>query len=148
MVSSLPLIEIALDRNPILQRKNVRSQVEKAAQQTSCGAVGCVRLQLNLLFLAVAYLLPLGKRESSAKFDSTPIQPYSSENGQLAPLLVIECRGLEFIGFDPRGIWECKGSTGTVFPDIDLGEDGWNDYDEKAALPVGITEFKSQWSRV
>ncbi|KAG5727876.1 UPF0587 protein [Termitomyces sp. T112] len=87
------------------------------------------------------------KRESSAKFDSTPIQPYSSENGQLAPLLVIECRGLEFIGFDPRGIWECKGSSGAVFADVDLGEGDWNDYDEKAALPVGITEFKSEWSR-
>ena len=44
----------------------------------------------------------LGKRESSAKFESTAITPYTSENAQFEPLLVIECRGLEFIGFDPR----------------------------------------------
>ena len=46
--------------------------------------------------------LYLGKRESSAKFESTAITPYKSENAQFEPLLVIECRGLEFIGFDPR----------------------------------------------
>ncbi len=45
----------------------------------------------------------LGKRESSAKFDnSSKIQPYNDENAQLKPLLIVECRGLEFIGFDPR----------------------------------------------
>ena len=43
-----------------------------------------------------------GKRESSAKFESTAITPYTSQNAQFEPLLVIECRGLEFIGFDPR----------------------------------------------
>jgi hypothetical protein len=61
-------------------------------------------------------------------------------------------------------MWKCKGMKGTVFPDVDLGEPEWTDYDEKvsaqyifqlpgfhillqAALPVGISEFKSQWTR-
>ncbi len=43
----------------------------------------------------------VGKRESSAKFDPSPPTPYSAENAQFAPLLKIECRGLEFVGFDP-----------------------------------------------
>ena len=47
-------------------------------------------------------ILYLGKRESSAKFESTAIMPYDSENAQFKPLVVIECRGLEFTGFDPR----------------------------------------------
>ena len=47
-------------------------------------------------------LFYIGKRESSAKFESTAITPYASENAQFEPLLVIECRGLEFIDFDPR----------------------------------------------
>ena len=44
------------------------------------------------------------KRESSAKFDDKrPTVPYTAEaNGQFAPFLTIECRGLEFIDFDPR----------------------------------------------
>ncbi|CAA7258647.1 unnamed protein product [Cyclocybe aegerita] len=89
----------------------------------------------------------LCKRESSAKFESTPITPYKAENGQFGPLLVIECRGLEFIGFDPRGTWKCVGTTGTVFPEADLVDGEWNDYDEKAGLPVGISEFGSRWDR-
>ncbi|KAJ6575020.1 hypothetical protein B0H19DRAFT_1126819 [Mycena capillaripes] len=88
------------------------------------------------------------KRESSAKFEeSSPIKPYSVENANWGPLLVIECRGLEFIDFEPRGMWKCKGMKGTVFSEVDLSEPEWTDYDEKAALPVGVSEFGSQWTR-
>lgn len=87
------------------------------------------------------------KRESSAKFDASKSTPYKAENGQYGPLLTIECRGLEFIGFDPRGIWKCVGTTGTVFNDVNLEEDEWTDYDEKAAQPVGISGFDAQFSR-
>ena len=46
------------------------------------------------------------KRESSAKFeDKSPTVPYTAEaNGQFAPFLTIECRGLEFVGFDPTRV--------------------------------------------
>ena len=46
----------------------------------------------------------LCKRESSAKFEtSSPPQPYPADaNGQFSPLIIIDCRGLEFISFDPR----------------------------------------------
>lgn len=49
------------------------------------------------------------KRESSAKFDKfdskSTIKPYdisSSEKQEFSPIVVIECRGLEFTDFDPR----------------------------------------------
>jgi hypothetical protein len=44
------------------------------------------------------------KRESSAKFDTAyRTQPYSADsNGQFAPFVVLDCRGLEFIGFEAR----------------------------------------------
>jgi len=89
----------------------------------------------------------LCKRESSAKFESSSMKPYNSENAQFQPLLVIECRGLEFTDFDPRGIWKCEGINGALFPEVDLTEKEWNDYDEKAALPTGISDFGSRWSR-
>ncbi|KAF8168201.1 hypothetical protein B0H34DRAFT_50816 [Crassisporium funariophilum] len=89
----------------------------------------------------------LCKRESSAKFEGTPITPYNPENAEFAPLLVLECRGLEFIGFDPRGIWKCVGTKGTVFSEAELVDGEWNDYDEKAAQPVGISDFDSRWDR-
>ncbi|KII93877.1 hypothetical protein PLICRDRAFT_36098 [Plicaturopsis crispa FD-325 SS-3] len=89
------------------------------------------------------------KRESSAKFETaSPPQPYAAENGQYGPLVTIECRGLEFVGFDPRGTWKCRGAeSGTVFDDVDLSEGEWVDYDEKAAVPVGVSNIESQWTR-
>jgi len=87
------------------------------------------------------------RRESSAKFDPCPPQPYIVENRQFAPLLVVECRGLEFVGFDPRGFWQCVGSTGALFSEVDLTDGEWTDYDEKAKLPVEISAFESQWTR-
>jgi hypothetical protein len=92
------------------------------------------------------------KREHSAKFDKAyPITPYSNENGQFGPLLVIECRGLEFTGFNPQvtfdhdttmnheakqrthqGVWKCRGvESGTLFADIEFPDREWTDYDEK-----------------
>jgi len=44
----------------------------------------------------------VGKREISASFESLHIIPYNNENAQFAPLLVLDCRGLEFIDFDPK----------------------------------------------
>ncbi|CCL98285.1 uncharacterized protein FIBRA_00279 [Fibroporia radiculosa] len=80
----------------------------------------------------------LCKRESFAKFEARSVTtPYSADaNGQFAPFLTVDCRGLEFIGFDPRGVWSCSGlDSGTVFDEVDLREGEWVDYDEKVALP-------------
>ncbi|KAG8856578.1 hypothetical protein FRB96_006338 [Tulasnella sp. 330] len=84
------------------------------------------------------------KRESSAKFDkfdnkSPHTKPYelsSSEKQEFSPLVVIECRGLEFMDFDPVGIWKCVGAeSGTKFTEVDLGDGEWTDYDEKHCSP-------------
>lgn len=93
----------------------------------------------------------LCKRESSARFEpNEKPKPYTVDaNGQFAPFLTIDCRGLEFIGFDPKvcakqgpsdtsfiywaqGIWKCVGvESGTPF-EADLEEESeWVDYDEK-----------------
>jgi len=90
------------------------------------------------------------KREANAKFEPAfQTKPYSSENGQLQPFLTLDCRNLEFVGFDPtKGTWKCVGvESGTVFDDVELTEGEWIDYDEKAALPVGVSEVEGEWSR-
>lgn len=33
-----------------------------------------------------------------------------------------------------KGLWKCTGSTGKVFPEVDLIEGEWNDYDEKVSF--------------
>jgi len=90
------------------------------------------------------------KRESSAKFDSSfPIRPYTIESsGKFAPLLVLDCRGLEFTNFDPRGIWKCIGSeSGMAFNEVDMEEREWTDYDEKSSVSVGVMAFEGKWSK-
>ncbi|OJA16201.1 hypothetical protein AZE42_00119 [Rhizopogon vesiculosus] len=88
------------------------------------------------------------KRESSASFSPEKLKPYSAEsNGQFAHFLTMECRGLEFADFDPRGQWTCKGETGTVFSDVVLEDGEWIDYDEKAKIDVRISNIKSRWTR-
>ncbi|PFH50790.1 hypothetical protein AMATHDRAFT_60443 [Amanita thiersii Skay4041] len=90
----------------------------------------------------------LCKRESSAKFDpASPVKPYSSANGEVKPLVTIECRGLEFIDFDPKGDWKCFGIDSNLPFEVHLDDSEWTDYDEKAAQPVGITNIESQWTR-
>ncbi|KZW02098.1 DUF866-domain-containing protein [Exidia glandulosa HHB12029] len=89
------------------------------------------------------------KREHSAKFEPLPPQPYTADhNGSFAPLITLDCRGLEPVSFDPRGIWKCEGvEKGTKFSEVDLSEGEWVDYDEKAAVPVSVMNIESQWAR-
>jgi hypothetical protein len=68
--------------------------------------------------------------------------------------VTIECRGLEFVAFDPsvrspqicnwnthtifpQGTWKCIGTnSGTVFPEVQLEEGEWSDYDEKVRVLI------------
>jgi Eukaryotic protein of unknown function (DUF866) len=80
----------------------MKSLVAKETLHISCGAVDYVSISFCLLIIHRRRPIGLGRRESSAKFDPSPPQPYTDENRQFAPLLIIECRGLEFVGFDPQ----------------------------------------------
>ncbi|RHZ56357.1 hypothetical protein Glove_402g30 [Diversispora epigaea] len=89
------------------------------------------------------------KREGFAQIDPNSINPYTIENNeQFSPIVIIECRGLEFVDFDPRFGFSAKGvDSETIFENIDLTEGYWADYDEKAEVPVGISDLKSEFRR-
>ncbi|KAF8140337.1 DUF866-domain-containing protein [Boletus edulis] len=90
------------------------------------------------------------KHENSAKFDtSIPVCPYTAtHSGNFSRILVVECRGLEFIEFDPRGQWTCKGTdSNTTFFDVEFQEGEWFDYDEKGRLPVQVTSLEGRFTR-
>ncbi|GJJ09443.1 hypothetical protein Clacol_003665 [Clathrus columnatus] len=90
------------------------------------------------------------RRESSAKFDNLPIRPYTVDsNGQFAPLLTIDCRGLEFTAFNPEGSWRCEGlDSKTIFSDMQFeAEVEWVDYDEKVSKPVSVMDVVGEWKR-
>lgn len=96
------------------------------------------------------------KRESSAKFDQLPdkktLKPYqlAQDRGQdFAPIIVLNCRGLEFVGFDPRGTWKCVGAeSGTIFSEVEFEDGEWTDYDEKTKEEVGISAIETKWERL
>ncbi|KAF9244614.1 hypothetical protein BU15DRAFT_85991 [Melanogaster broomeanus] len=88
------------------------------------------------------------RHEHSAKFDPSPVRPYTeAHSGNFSDILVVECRGLELIGFEPQGTWTCKGAeSGTIF-DVDFEDGEWEDYDEKKALSVRVSFMESRWNR-
>jgi len=99
------------------------------------------------------------QKEHSASFippstssKSTSPLPYSAPNAQFAPFLALDCRGLEFTNFHFRGKWLATGEdSGTPFEiDFEEGvEEGrWDDYDEKAEAPVGVSELKAKVERM
>lgn len=97
------------------------------------------------------------QKEHSASFipamsKFTAAIPYAEDNGRFAPLIALDCRGLEFTSFHFRGKWKCEGEDSETQFDIDwsaVDEEGrWDDYDEKAELPVSISELKSKIERM
>ncbi|CAG8517120.1 4139_t:CDS:2 [Acaulospora morrowiae] len=131
--------------------------VNKLAQNEISGSRGIANFVMRCKFC---------KRESSAQIDRTSIKPYTIDNnGQFTQIAIIECRGLEFVDFDPRIGFKAKGvDSGTIFENIDLTEGDWAEYDEewltsdgscfhlsncsmKAQVPVGISNIKSEFKR-
>ncbi|KAJ1735706.1 hypothetical protein H4S06_004157 [Coemansia sp. BCRC 34490] len=87
------------------------------------------------------------KREGAASIVGNP-EPYKEENsGSFAKVLVIECRGLEPVEFEPRDGWAAKSTESNDVFDIDLTEGEWYDYDENASVEVSVTEIESRFTR-
>ncbi|MBW0500799.1 hypothetical protein O181_040514 [Austropuccinia psidii MF-1] len=94
------------------------------------------------------------KREASVSFTDVQLKAFpsyteshSSQN-KFSELCTIDCRGCEFIEFDPRGQWTCQGlDSQTEFKEIEFEDGEWHDYDEKAGLPVSITNIETKIDR-
>lgn len=53
------------------------------------------------------------------------------------------------MGFLPKSGWIVKSADGgPTFDDVDLSEDDWVEYDTKNDVPVGISEFKSDFIKL
>ncbi|KTG44102.1 hypothetical protein cypCar_00008028 [Cyprinus carpio] len=77
------------------------------------------------------------------------ITPYNAEDSERYKTIVqFECRGLEPVDFQPQAGFAASGAeTSTQFPEINLQEKDWTDYDEKASESVGIYEFEKPGAR-
>jgi hypothetical protein len=92
------------------------------------------------------------------------------ESEKFQTVVVFECRGIEPVDFDPRvhsiymptiiysslslscclqGGWSAQGvDSGSQFTDIDLSQQEWSEYDERAQLPVSILEISYKFIKL
>ncbi|CAB1412861.1 unnamed protein product, partial [Pleuronectes platessa] len=70
------------------------------------------------------------------------ITPYNADDSESFKTMVqFECRGLEPVDFYPQAGFAAQGAeSGTQFPEVNLLEKDWTDYDEKVNESVGIYE--------
>lgn len=88
------------------------------------------------------------QRESSATIKSGPTPYVISSPPKPQNILMFECRGCEFTEFKPEGDWLATGEeSGTKFLAIDLSEEEWFEYDEKAGQEVSVKEVKWEVKR-
>ncbi|KAA0718892.1 UPF0587 protein C1orf123 [Triplophysa tibetana] len=89
----------------------------------------------------------LCSRENSIDILGDTITPYNAEdNERFKTIVQFECRGLEPVDFQPQAGFAAKGAeTCTQFPEINLVEKDWTEYDEKARESVGIYEVTHQF---
>lgn len=92
----------------------------------------------------------LCSRENSIDILKDTIKPYMAEHsGQLETVVVFDCRGVEPVDFSPRVGYVAEGSeSGTKFPEIELTEGEWCDYDEKSSVSVGVYQIEHKFVHV
>ncbi|KAH9491616.1 hypothetical protein Btru_031046 [Bulinus truncatus] len=92
----------------------------------------------------------LCKRENYIDIIEDSVSSYTKDDaGTFKTVVVFDCRGATPVDFSPRVGWEAVGvESETNFPDVDMSNCEWFDYDEKAGQPVCITELKYQFITV
>ncbi|MEE6518276.1 hypothetical protein FKM82_029176 [Ascaphus truei] len=91
----------------------------------------------------------LCSRENSIDILRPSLQPYNAEDSETFKTIVeFECRGLEPVDFQPQAGFAAEGAeSGTPFPEINLQEKDWTEYDEKAQGSVGVYEVSHQFKK-
>ena len=72
----------------------------------------------------------------------------TSEDAGMVPFLVVECRGLEPVGWRPTGPYCVTSEGGTLYDEVSFRDgDDWNEYDEKSEMPMSVEkDIKYEWA--
>ncbi|XP_033737813.1 CXXC motif containing zinc binding protein-like [Pecten maximus] len=89
-------------------------------------------------------------RESSIDIIKDSIKPYNiDDSGKFKTMVVFDCRGMEPIDFSPRVGFMAEGAeTGAKFPEVELTEGDWVDYDEKQCESVGVYNIEHKFVKL
>jgi Eukaryotic protein of unknown function (DUF866) len=106
--------------------------------------------QSTLTVLSVAEAKTALKKKSKKKNDEFTPRDYTVQDaGAFAPILCIECRGLEPTAYFPGDEFVVTSEGGTVFAEeVDLSEGDWADYDAEYDAPVALSEVEFKWEAV
>lgn len=81
--------------------------------------------------------------EHTVAVERTKRKLTNEDVGKSVPILDIDSRGLELLEFIPLGAFRCRGAgSPTVFDNVDISENEWYDYDDKAVKEVSIVGVK------
>ncbi|EOY29848.1 Uncharacterized protein TCM_037251 isoform 1 [Theobroma cacao] len=124
-----------------------------------CGRCGELSQRETCVSLGESIPLPVGKGTTNliqkCKFclregtitmipgQGRPLTHKDSEAGSYAPLMLLDCRGHEPVGFIFGGGWKVESLEGTKFEDVDLSGDDFAEYDEKGECPVMISNLRA-----
>jgi hypothetical protein len=88
------------------------------------------------------------KKKSRKKIDEfTPHHYTTQDSGAFAPILCIECRGLEPTAYFPGDEFVVILEGGTVFAEeVSVGD--WADYDAENDAPVALFEVEFKWEAI
>jgi hypothetical protein len=86
------------------------------------------------------------KRQGTATIKITGKSYTIEDNGKAVRMADVDIRGLDLTEFKADGKFQCIGDKGTKFEEVDLEDNEWFDYDEKAGQEVSVTEV--QWAFV
>jgi len=85
------------------------------------------------------------------KSKGVQVRDYNGDDSQeWAPILAMECRGIEPYAFHPLdNLFIVVSEGGRVFEDdVDLSEGDWADYDEENDAAISISEFKAKFENL
>merc|ERR1712060_398048 len=69
----------------------------------------------------------------------------AEDSGKFVPIVGFECRGLEPVGWEPRGGYVVTTEGGTTFENVSLDEKEWYEYCERSGDSVEITSLEYEW---
>ncbi|XP_069686945.1 UPF0587 protein CG4646 isoform X2 [Periplaneta americana] len=89
-------------------------------------------------------------KENNLSILEDTIQPYTkADHEKFKTIVVFDCRGVELVDCEFRDGWSAVAEdSGHVFPEVDLSEKEWVEWDEKTKQSVGIYSIEHQFVRI
>ena len=84
----------------------------------------------------LTFLEPSSKDLEKKKIN---LRSQKADDGDMVPILAMDCRGLEPIKWYPTGPYEAEAESGVTFDNVKLDEgDDWCEYDEKSGTSMTV----------